>query len=387
MISSVEPACRGAARIGGMKRPLLFVAIAYTLSIALSLIIGLTGGFRSPLVGLRFLSMFIPAVALMIVRSVTSEDLRIEWNRLPARYIVVAILLFPAVMHAAMLTVAVAYEGRLPWEDWLTPRADGLYHTPAQRGWGTLTPAGLARHIAVNAVVGLVIVSILAFFEEIGWRAWLLPRLVERTCPRLGVVITSAIWALWQYPLPALRRATRRRRFAGRARAYAAARHICCGAGPGLALVENRKHLDRFIGSRRTQRLGTVRVQVHAVRSGARLDRRGRWHSCRSPPWNVATDTRASDCTASGQRNIRSRKANDSRVGLVSRHILLIASVVFLIAGVLILNAACAFALLNMPLPEQVAAYRAEFYQRALLGVGCITVGIVLLRLRRRRGR
>jgi CAAX protease family protein len=200
MISSVEPACRGAARIGGMKRPLLFVAIAYTLSIALSLIIGLTGGFRSPLVGLRFLSMFIPAVALMIVRSVTSEDLRIEWNRLPARYIVVAILLFPAVMHAAMLTVAVAYEGRLPWEDWLTPRADGLYHTPAQRGWGTLTPAGLARHIAVNAVVGLVIVSILAFFEEIGWRAWLLPRLVERTCPRLGVVITSAIWGLWHIP-------------------------------------------------------------------------------------------------------------------------------------------------------------------------------------------
>jgi hypothetical protein len=41
-----------------------FVAIAYALSITLSLVVGLTGGYESPLVGLRFLSMFIPAVRI-----------------------------------------------------------------------------------------------------------------------------------------------------------------------------------------------------------------------------------------------------------------------------------------------------------------------------------
>jgi membrane protease YdiL (CAAX protease family) len=41
--------------------------------------------------------------------------------------------------------------------------------------------------------------SFLAFFEEIGWRAWLLPRLRERIARR-AVVVTAAIWALWHVP-------------------------------------------------------------------------------------------------------------------------------------------------------------------------------------------
>jgi hypothetical protein len=46
-----------------------FVAIVYALSIILSLVVGLTGGYESPLVGLRFLSVFIPAVTVLIVSS------------------------------------------------------------------------------------------------------------------------------------------------------------------------------------------------------------------------------------------------------------------------------------------------------------------------------
>ncbi len=45
-----------------------FVAVAYAMSVALSLIIGLTGGYRSPFIGLQFLSMFIPALAVLSVR-------------------------------------------------------------------------------------------------------------------------------------------------------------------------------------------------------------------------------------------------------------------------------------------------------------------------------
>jgi membrane protease YdiL (CAAX protease family) len=64
---------------------------------------------------------------------------------------------------------------------------------PASRGWGALTLPGLIAHIAINAGVGLV-VSALAIFEEVGWRAWLLPRLVSTMGPRCGVVSTSVIW-------------------------------------------------------------------------------------------------------------------------------------------------------------------------------------------------
>jgi membrane protease YdiL (CAAX protease family) len=178
----------------------VFVAIAYGLSIALSLVIGLTGGHNGPLIGLRFLSMVIPAVAVLIVWSSMREDLKIDWTRFPLKYLPPALFLMPVVMHAAMLPVTAAYENKLPWEDWLTPQLDGLYHVPVQRGWGTITFDGLIGRIALNAVVGLTVVSILGFFEEVGWRAWLLPRFVERMSARRAVVLTSLIWAVWHIP-------------------------------------------------------------------------------------------------------------------------------------------------------------------------------------------
>jgi CAAX protease family protein len=183
------------------KRPILvFVAIAYALSIALSLLIGLTGGHRSRWIALGYVSMLIPAVSVLATNAVVRDEQGpIDWGRFPWRYLPVALFLTPLVMHAAMLPAALALD-RLHWEDWLTPAADGLYHTPAARGWGVLTLAGLVGRIALNAIAGLIVVSILAVFEEIGWRGWLLPRLIRRSGRRRAVVICSIIWAIWHVP-------------------------------------------------------------------------------------------------------------------------------------------------------------------------------------------
>ena len=178
----------------------MFVAIAYMLSIALSLVVGLTGGYTSPLIGLRFLSMFLPAVAVLIVNIAMKEPPYIDPKPFPWKYLPVALFLIPVVLHAVMLPAMIALQGSLGWQDWLTPMSDGLYHTPVSRGWGTLTTAGLAGRIAVNAIVGLVVVTILAFFEEIGWRAWLLPRLEGRMGARWAVVVTAIIWGFWHVP-------------------------------------------------------------------------------------------------------------------------------------------------------------------------------------------
>lgn len=66
-------------------------------------------------------------------------------------------------------------------------------------------------------------------------------------------------------------------------------------------------------------------------------------------------------------------------------HVLLTLSVLLLLAGLWILQGACAFAMLSMPAPDQVAAFRSAFYQRALFGIGCVMLAIVLLRIRRGR--
>jgi membrane protease YdiL (CAAX protease family) len=148
----------------------------------------------------HYASMLIPAVSVLATNAVArGEQPPIDWGRLPLEYVPVALLLMPLVMHAAMLPTAAALDG-LHWQGWLMAEPDGLYHAPPERGWGVLTPAGLAGRIALNAIAGGIVVSILALFEEIGWRGWLLTRLIGRTSRRRAVVICSIIWAIWHTP-------------------------------------------------------------------------------------------------------------------------------------------------------------------------------------------
>lgn len=186
-----------------MKRSLLvFIALAYILSISLSLIVGLTGGGQSRFAfGFGVASMFVPTIAVLVVTStMRAEAPSLGWHRFPLIYLPVALLLMPVVMHAVMLPVAAAVWGGLQWANWLTPDADGLYHTSAARNWGVVTSAGLAGRMAANLVIGLGANSTLAFFEEVGWRAWMLPRLLEGMSVRRAVVVSAVIWAFWHTP-------------------------------------------------------------------------------------------------------------------------------------------------------------------------------------------
>jgi membrane protease YdiL (CAAX protease family) len=144
--------------------------------------------------------MFLPGISVLIVTFAMNEPPRVRWDQFPLRYLPVALFLIPGVLHAVMLPSMAAIQDGLPWQDWLKPKPDGLYHTPASRGWGTLTTHGLVAHVLVDALVGLAIVSFLAFFEEIGWRAWLVPRLVNRIGARCALAVTAIVWALWHVP-------------------------------------------------------------------------------------------------------------------------------------------------------------------------------------------
>jgi membrane protease YdiL (CAAX protease family) len=179
----------------------VFLGVAFAGSTAASIAVAITGGHGSPHVGAAGISaMLAPALAVLATRLATGARVPDSGWRLPWRWLPAALFLIPAAVHAVALPATFVAEGRLPWLDWLTPAADGLFHTPADRGWGDLTAAGLLARIALNAVVGLVAISVLAFFEEIGWRAFLLPRLVERRGERAGALLAAAIWALWHVP-------------------------------------------------------------------------------------------------------------------------------------------------------------------------------------------
>lgn len=186
-----------------MKRPLVaFITVAYALSIALSLVVGLTGGPQSPVAfGFGVASMFVPTVAtLVVVLAMKAPAPSLGSDRFPLKYLAIALLLIPVVMHAVMLPVAAYLWGGLPWASWLTPESDGLYHTPATLNWGALTPTELVARMAINLVVGLAANSALALFEEIGWRGWMLPRLMDIMSVRRAIVVSALIWAFWHTP-------------------------------------------------------------------------------------------------------------------------------------------------------------------------------------------
>lgn len=177
-----------------------FIAIAYVLAVVLSAVVWMTGGHQSPLAGVGVLVMFAPTVAALVAKATMREGVRVAWTRFPVAFLPAALLLIPLTLHAAMLAV-MASVGPLPWAEWLTPRADGLYYAPDSRGWGVLTAQALGARVVANAVVGLVVVSVLALFEEIGWRGWLLPRLVGHLGSRRAIAATAIIWGLWHVPL------------------------------------------------------------------------------------------------------------------------------------------------------------------------------------------
>ncbi len=182
---------------GGTRPLVAFLSVSFGGSIALSLAVAV----GAPRHVLALVAMLVPGLAVLVVRAVFRARVSDPgWNRFPLHWLPVALLVLPIAVHTIALPGVFLLEGRLPWADWLVPRSDGLIHAPSEWAWGVLTPGGLARRMAINAAAGLLIVSALAFFEEIGWRAWMLPRLSARFGERNGIVASAAIWAAWHVP-------------------------------------------------------------------------------------------------------------------------------------------------------------------------------------------
>jgi membrane protease YdiL (CAAX protease family) len=172
------------------KSLLKYLIISYGLAVILSLWIGFSGGQESKFLGFGLMAMFFPAIAVLIMKYVYHQNAApIGWNKFDIKWLLVAILIFPTVIHCVCLPIElVLNDNTIPWE------------SLKSRGWDSLSSFGLIWRIALNAVVGMLAISVFAFFEEIGWRVWMLPRLVEKYNVKRGVLIGAIIWALWHIP-------------------------------------------------------------------------------------------------------------------------------------------------------------------------------------------
>jgi membrane protease YdiL (CAAX protease family) len=64
----------------------------------------------------------------------------------------------------------------------------------------TLFITQLAMGIFISPILNIITTS----GEEIGWRGYLLPKLMEMYSPRVSIVISGIIWGLWHAPIIAM---------------------------------------------------------------------------------------------------------------------------------------------------------------------------------------
>lgn len=194
------------------KPVLYFVLLSYALAWLLALPLWLHGGTEHPYFMLIAVTMMgVPAVAATIVSKATDPNAALAtslgltpWKpmRRTLRYCVFAVSA-SIFMIAAGLVVGAAF---------------GLYHFDLQHLSGLAevlrtklagNEAALAKLPALHTLALLQILLVLAatplnaiaaLGEELGWRGWLLPKLMPLgTLP--AVLISGVIWGLWHAPV------------------------------------------------------------------------------------------------------------------------------------------------------------------------------------------
>ena len=141
------------------------------------------------------LIMWCPGLAALVSCALFRIDLaNLGWNWRPAKYeiwgYVIPLIYALPVYIATWLLI----RGSFAFYDFAKPMAESFGFPNAPLA------TTLFLGIPVLAIVGVVGSLSRALGEEIGWRGFLLPRLVERVGFTWGCLLSGCIWAVWHYP-------------------------------------------------------------------------------------------------------------------------------------------------------------------------------------------
>lgn len=181
-----------------------FIILSYAASLSVSLVVYFTGGHNSKfslIVGLAV--MLTPALIAFLLGAFGFTAVGDSGFQTFSLTFVLAGILAPVlVSHAALFTGTLLSLGKVPWSDWVRGGSDGLFHPPAELNFGdALTATSLAIKFGFKLILGLAIVTFFALGEEIGWRGFLQPRLIQTAAsPARGIVFTALLWAGWHIP-------------------------------------------------------------------------------------------------------------------------------------------------------------------------------------------
>lgn len=193
-------------------RPIIvFVVLAYALAWLAALPLWLGGGLRDPLFGVyAVLMMFTPAVAALIVSRFVDRpasiprELGLVQVRPVGRFllylglglVVPVVLVMGALIVGSWLGVYPAdFENFSGFEAALREQTEAVGTPMPAIPIGILVAAQF-----FNIFIGTIINTVPALGEELGWRGWLLPRLMPLGAPA-AIVVSGVVWGLWHAPL------------------------------------------------------------------------------------------------------------------------------------------------------------------------------------------
>jgi uncharacterized protein len=171
---------------------LLLVFVFSSLPYFLMIHTGHIGAGNGMVVGLL---MWCPALAAFLSCAIFKIDLAtLGWSWRPSRYPAWAYLI--PFLYALPVYVAtwMAVRGSFVFQTFAAERASAFGFP----GWPRATTLVLV--IPCYATVGVISGTARALGEEIGWRGFLLPRLVDQAGFTWGCLLSGLIWAVWHYP-------------------------------------------------------------------------------------------------------------------------------------------------------------------------------------------
>ena len=142
------------------------------------------------------LLMWCPAFAAFASCELLKIDLAtLGWSWRPARYEVWAYVMPILYALPVYLVTWAVVSGSFDFSKFAAPLgvAFGFPHSPSA--------TALLLAIPLYAIVGVIGSTARALGEEIGWRGFLLPRLVQQFGFTIGCLISGCIWAVWHYPV------------------------------------------------------------------------------------------------------------------------------------------------------------------------------------------
>jgi uncharacterized protein len=140
--------------------------------------------------------MWCPAFATFATCVLLKIDLAtLGWNWRPARYELWAYVI--PILYALPVYVItwIAISGSFNFSKFAVPLGAAFGFPDSPRA------TALFLAIPMYAVLGVIGSTARALGEEIGWRGFLLPRLVQQAGFTGGCLLSGCIWAVWHYPL------------------------------------------------------------------------------------------------------------------------------------------------------------------------------------------